>query len=66
MVEHDEMTVGQVAAFLGVAESTVRRSTTLRPYRLVGERRDRRYKRADVLAELERMRAAADPESPAR
>jgi hypothetical protein len=59
MSDDDELTVGEAAAILRVSESTVRRSTTLRPVKRTLGRGDRRYLRADVDAELKRMQERA-------
>lgn len=58
MVERDEMTPGQVADYLGIAPTTVRRwekAGILKPYRRLPGSGYRRYRRADVEAVARRM-----------
>ncbi len=63
-VQNDRLlTITEVAAFLRVAESTIRkwdREKILKAIR-IGERRDRRYRKSDVLAMLREENDADQP-----
>jgi transcriptional repressor of dcmA and dcmR len=69
MRDHDDLLdIGEAAAFLGVSETSLRRWTNAGrlPCLRIGRRRERRFRRVDLLAFAEHQPADAPPEAAAR